>query len=86
MIPRPTTTNDGRSVVKRGGVDKGAQHREEYESHDLMCATYSYVGRLAQYESPWVIQRLIDSKNGNLVPLGREIVVSTAASIWSLCI
>lgn len=62
------------------------QHRDEYTANDLTPATWNNIGRLAQYESQWVIQRLIDSNKGNLVLLGSGIVVTTIASIWSLFI
>lgn len=61
-----------------------AQHDAEYVRLDLVRATLGNLPRLAQYESQWVIQRLIDSNKINLVLLGVGIVMSTIASIWSL--
>lgn len=86
-LGRSITPDDNKTWNDRQSARLGvltAQHDEEYAALDLVRATYGNLPRLAQYESQWVIQRLIDSNKINLVLLGVGIVMSTVASIWSL--
>lgn len=86
-LGREPTGDDNRSWQTRREARMLLMHRQhddEYLALDLVRATWDNLARLAQYESQWVIQRLIDSNKINLVLLGSGIVVTTIASIWSL--
>jgi|GEM_PF-2804164 len=88
-LGRSATPEDNKAWNERHQARIGvltAEHDQEYASLDLVRATLGNLPRLAQYESQWVIQRLIDSNKINLVLLGSGIVVTTIASIWSLFI
>lgn len=61
-----------------------AKHDEEHASHGFARATTTNLSKLAQYESQWLLQRILDSNRGNLVLLGSGLVVTTIASITSL--
>lgn len=61
-----------------------ARHDEEYAEHGFVRATIEKLPQLAQYESQWLLQRILDSNRWNLVLLGSGLVVTTVASIFSL--
>lgn len=61
-----------------------ARHDDEHAQLDSTRATLDNLPHLAQFESQWLLQRILDSNRGNLVLLGSGLVVSTIASIASL--
>lgn len=61
-----------------------ARHDAEHAEHGLARATLHNLPRLAQYESQWLLQRILDSNRWNLVLVGSGLVVTTIASVTSL--
>lgn len=61
-----------------------ARHDEEHAEQDFVRATLDNLPRLAQYESQWLLQRILSSNRWNLVLVGSGLVVTTLASVAAL--
>ncbi|MBP2435898.1 hypothetical protein [Microbacterium amylolyticum] len=60
------------------------RHDSEHGEHGFVRATLENLPHLAQHESQWLLQRILDSNRWNLVLVGSGLVVTTIASISSL--
>ncbi|WP_341957497.1 hypothetical protein [Microbacterium sp. LWH13-1.2] len=61
-----------------------ARQDQEFAELDSTRATLDNLPHLAQFESQWLLQRILDSNRGNLVLLGSGLVVTTIGSIASV--